>query len=126
MAEHRIQKWILDFFNKEPKEAVEVLAMVAQGVWLGRNKLCFENKVMKRTLIISKATSLLQSFQQANALARPTRELAQEANGDRHGVKKTAAARAEERNTQNTLKNKKKAICFLIHSKIYNIRRPSG
>ena len=44
-------------------EVVELLAMLAQGVWLSRNKICFENKVNEQELTITKVFSLIHSNQ---------------------------------------------------------------
>ena len=37
---------------------VELHAVLAQGVWISRNKLCFDNKVVEPDRTISRATGL--------------------------------------------------------------------
>ena len=69
-AEQTQWDWLWNFIGKEPKEAVEMLVLLAYEVWLARNKLCFEQKYIEPDLMIANATSILLSYQKANSEAK--------------------------------------------------------
>ena len=61
-------EWVRNFITTAPIEATEMLAVIAHGIWLDRNKLVFEDKNLEVPLILSRALSILYSYQRANEL----------------------------------------------------------
>ena len=69
-----LTRWCRNRIEKEPIEAVEMLAVQVHGVWLSRNKLVVEGKHSKHSLMVTKSLSLLVAYQKANecSKAKPT------------------------------------------------------
>ena len=63
--EQDLQDWLLKFVAEEPIK-IELLAVVAHGIWMNRNKLVFEDKKIKHLVQMAKATSILYAYQSAN------------------------------------------------------------
>ena len=59
-------EWLWNFIRKEHLEVVEMIAVLAHGVWLAKNKLCFEQKYINPDLTIANAKLILLSYQRAN------------------------------------------------------------
>ena len=58
--------WVWNFIISEVDEVVETLFVIAHGIWLDQNKICFEGKKLEHQLIISRAMSILQAYKKAN------------------------------------------------------------
>ena len=58
----KLTRWCRNFIEKEPIEDVEMLAVLAHGVWLLRNKLMFEGKHLEHSLMMTKSLSSLAAY----------------------------------------------------------------
>lgn len=63
-------EWIRLFVLSAPKEAVEMLSIIAHGMWLDRNKLCFEGRKLEAYSIIYYALLVLQAYKKADEFSR--------------------------------------------------------